>query len=76
MLERKEIGPSRKDLALVTIGALLGVETIRGHGEHLVALNANAVQHAVGAARRGGVASWLRRSLGRFAHGTILAQAA
>jgi hypothetical protein len=31
--------------AFVAVGALLGIESIRGNGEHIVALDANAVEH-------------------------------
>jgi hypothetical protein len=68
MLERKEIAHSLPGSALVAIGALLGVETVRRHGEHLIALGADAMDYAIGAPRRCAVSIRLRRSLGRFVH--------
>ena len=42
-------------LTLVAIGALLGVKILRRHGKHLVALDADAVNNALGAVRGRGV---------------------
>jgi len=39
---------SRHSLALVTGGALLGIKSIGGHLEHIIALNANAVKNRAG----------------------------
>jgi hypothetical protein len=63
-------------LAFVAIGALLGVKVLRRHGKHLVALNADAVNNALGTQRRRGVrvvGCW--RGLVLFRHGPILTQA-
>ena len=72
---RKKITQPCNGSTFVTIGALLGVETVRRHKEHLIALGADAVDHAFGAMRRCGVGIRLRRSLSRFAHAGILPQA-
>jgi hypothetical protein len=66
--------------AFVTIGALLGIKFIGGNGEHIVALDANAVEHR---ADDGAGLGWFSRagrngSGGCFAaafsgHGRILA---
>jgi len=63
-------------LTLVAIGALLGVEIFRRHGKHLVALDADAVDNALGALRGRAVRVVRRlRGLVLFRHGPILAQA-
>ena len=38
-------GQGKPDLALVTIRALFGIKFVRGHAEHVVALDADAMQH-------------------------------
>ena len=58
MWVRKEIRGARS--ALVAIGALLGVEIFRRHAKHVVALDADAMNHA-GAVRQGGVFRGVRR---------------
>jgi hypothetical protein len=57
---------------LMAIGALLGVETVRRHAEHLIALDADTMNQAIGGARRGAVLVRLvRRCLSWVAHGAI-----
>lgn len=63
-------------LTLMAIGALLGVEIFRRHGKHLVALDADAVHHALRALRRHTVRVVRRgRGLVLFRHAPILTQA-
>jgi hypothetical protein len=40
-----QIGYSAESLALMAIGALLGVKILRRNGEHVVTLNANTMKH-------------------------------
>ena len=57
---------------LVAIGALLGVKILRRHAEHLVALDADAMDNARGVAQ-GGVFRGMRRVVGCSLMGGILA---
>ncbi|HKM66911.1 MAG TPA: hypothetical protein VJX70_07080 [Candidatus Acidoferrum sp.] len=47
---RERLQTEKANLAFVTVGALFGIELVRGHAEHVVALDAHAVQH--GGSRR------------------------
>ena len=51
----------------MTIGALLGVKTVRRDAEHVIALNTDAVDHARGMAK-GGVFFGMGRRGGMLAH--------
>jgi hypothetical protein len=51
---RKRTQTRKLALTLVTIRALFGIKFVRGHTEHIVALDADAVQHGR-FGRRGGI---------------------
>jgi hypothetical protein len=55
----------------MTVGALFGVKAIGGYTKHIVALNADAMNHAR-AARQCGIFSRVRRSRRMLSHGLIL----
>jgi hypothetical protein len=57
----------------MAVGALLGVETIRRHAEHVVALDADAVNHAAPAGQCS-VFGGVRRRRRMFSHAGILTQ--
>jgi hypothetical protein len=59
--------------ALVAVRALLGFEVLRTHAEHVVALNAYAVQDAARFARWRRVRGMRNRRLRWFRHALILA---
>jgi hypothetical protein len=55
----------------MAVRALLGIETIRRHPEHVVALDANAMDHA-GAAGQCSIFGGMRRRRGMLTHAGIL----
>ena len=57
----------------MAVGTLLGVETVGRDAKHVVALNANPMNHA-GAARQCGIFGGVRRGRGMLSHALILAQ--
>jgi hypothetical protein len=65
----------RPDSAFVAVRALLGFEVFRRHAKHVIALDANAMQNALGVTRRRACMGTFALRLGRFAHAVILTQA-
>jgi hypothetical protein len=68
---RPDHAAARAGSAFVAVWALLGVKVFSGNNEHIVALDADAVQHALGRARRIAGPLWIGCMLG-FGHGQIL----
>jgi len=69
MWRRKEIREARS--TFMTVRALLGVETIRRHPEHIVALDADAMNYA-GAVGQCSIFGGMRRRRGMLTHVGIL----
>jgi hypothetical protein len=70
MWRRKEIREARS--TFMTVRALLGVETIRRHPEHIVALDADAMNYA-GAVGQCSIFRGMRRRRRMLTHAGILA---
>lgn len=57
----------------MTVGALFGVKAVGRYAEHIVALNADSMDHT-GTARQRGIFRCVRRGRRMLSHGLILAQ--
>ena len=68
-MQDKSAENGNKRLALVAVGALLGIVILGGHAKHVVTLNAHAVQYALTSPRGFGV---MFVCLLRLAHAGIL----
>jgi hypothetical protein len=70
MWRRKEIREKRS--TFMAVRALLGIKTIRGHPEHVVALYADAMNYS-GAGGQCGIFGSMRRGRRMFSHTGSLA---
>jgi hypothetical protein len=72
----KRLRTRKPALTLVTIRALFGIEFVGGHAKHIVALDADAMQHARFGRRGGSLFLFLRRDFRGIHDGGILPRGA